>query len=206
MLENGSLPLWNSDNDFIQIMKKTSGRTLVDVVRCYVIYQICKQVTTLFGEIAEVGVYKGGTAKLISVTSPNKKIFIFDTFEGMPETKSGVDLHKQGDFNDCSEGEVLSFLSDCNNIVCKKGLFPESATSIQLLRFSFVHIDVDIYQSVKDCCSFFYSRMVSCGVMLFDDYGFPTCPGAKKAVDEFFSDKKEQPIYLPTGQCLVVKL
>jgi len=42
-------------------------------------------------------------------------------------------------------------------------------------------------------------------VMLFDDYGFPTCPGARKAVDEFFSDKPEVPFYLPTGQCLVVR-
>ncbi len=41
--------------------------------------------------------------------------------------------------------------------------------------------------------------------MLFDDYSFPTCPGARKAVDEFFSDKPEVPFDLPTGQCLVVR-
>lgn len=44
------------------------------------------------------------------------------------------------------------------------------------------------------------------GVMVFDDYGFPSCPGAKKAVDEFFKSKIETPIYLPTGQCLVFKV
>jgi O-methyltransferase len=42
--------------------------------------------------------------------------------------------------------------------------------------------------------------------MVFDDYGFLTCPGAKKAVDEFFSDKREYPCYLPTGQAIVTKL
>jgi O-methyltransferase len=41
--------------------------------------------------------------------------------------------------------------------------------------------------------------------MLFDDYGFYTCPGAKMAVDEFFADKSEMPIYLLGGQCFVIK-
>ena len=39
--------------------------------------------------------------------------------------------------------------------------------------------------------------------MVFDDYGFPTCPGAKAAVDEFFHGRKEVPLVLPTGQAVV---
>ncbi len=42
--------------------------------------------------------------------------------------------------------------------------------------------------------------------MVFDDYGFESCPGAKQAVDEFFADKNERPWYLPTGQCVVITL
>lgn len=41
--------------------------------------------------------------------------------------------------------------------------------------------------------------------MLFDDYGFPTCPGARQAVDEFFDDKPETPLVLPTKQAIVNK-
>lgn len=41
--------------------------------------------------------------------------------------------------------------------------------------------------------------------MVFDDYGFLSCPGAKLAVDQFFSDKPEYPCHLPTGQCFVIK-
>ena len=43
------------------------------------------------------------------------------------------------------------------------------------------------------------------GILLFDDYGDHSCPGAKIAVDQFFDDKSEYPIYLPTGQCVVLK-
>ena len=43
--------------------------------------------------------------------------------------------------------------------------------------------------------------MVTGGIMIFDDYGFPACRGGEKdAVDEFFADKEERPITLPTGQ------
>jgi O-methyltransferase len=41
-------------------------------------------------------------------------------------------------------------------------------------------------------------------MMLFDDYGFTSCPGVRKAVDEFFADKLHKPVYLPTGQALVI--
>ena len=41
--------------------------------------------------------------------------------------------------------------------------------------------------------------------MLFDDYGFESCPGAKQAVDEFFRDKAEKPLVLPTAQAIIFK-
>lgn len=42
------------------------------------------------------------------------------------------------------------------------------------------------------------------GVALQDDYGFPSCPGARLAVDEFCSSERV-PLCLPTGQAVVVK-
>ena len=68
------------------------------------------------------------------------------------------------------------------------------------------HVDVDIYRSVWDCCEFIYPRLQVGGAMVFDDYGFPTCPGARKAVDEFFRNKPETPIILGTGQALAIRL
>jgi hypothetical protein len=43
------------------------------------------------------------------------------------------------------------------------------------------------------------------GVIVADDYGFTSCPGAKRAWDDFFAGKPEKTIYLPTGQAFVVK-
>ena len=58
---------------------------------------------------------------------------------------------------------------------------------------------------MRDGCAFFYPRMAPGGVMVFDDYGAPTCPGVQQAVDEFFAGKPERPLYLPTGQAVVCK-
>jgi O-methyltransferase len=56
-----------------------------------------------------------------------------------------------------------------------------------------------------DCLNFIWPRLSQGGFIVFDDYGFPTCPGARAAVDEFFHAKDFRPLCLPTGQALVFK-
>lgn len=200
--------LWDSDKYFNELMEKIKDYTLVDKRRCFMIYQLAKQVSNFSGDVAEVGVYKGGTAKLLSelFTSQNKGLHLFDTFTGMPPSDASRDLHKQGDFKDVSLESVKAYLGDSKNIHYYPGFFPLSAKPVENLKFCLVHVDVDIYQSVRDCCEFFYPLMERSGIMIFDDYGRLTCPGAKIAIDNFFTDKTEQPCYLPTGQCVVIKL
>jgi O-methyltransferase len=74
-------------------------------------------------------------------------------------------------------------------------------------RLAWAHIDVDIYTAVRDCLEFIYPRLVPGGTVVIDDYGFPSCVGARRAVDEHFADGlPEAPLCLPTGQCLIVKV
>jgi radical SAM superfamily enzyme YgiQ (UPF0313 family)/2-polyprenyl-3-methyl-5-hydroxy-6-metoxy-1,4-benzoquinol methylase len=201
------IPFWDGDTAFNQIMK-TIQYTLVDRVRCYMLYQFALQAARLEGDVAEIGVYKGGTARLLSLAlrQSGKTIHLFDTFEGMPSTDPDRDAHHKGDFSDTSLESVKRSLEGCTNVGFYPGFFPATAPPVAGLRFSLAHIDVDIYRSVLDCCEFFYPRMVQGGIMVFDDYGFESCPGAKAAVDEFFSGKRERPLYLPSGQCAVIKL
>jgi len=159
------------------------------------------------GEAAEVGVYKGGSARLLAeiFDVKSKTIHLYDTFCGMPPTDPRHDLYDKGSFNDTSFDSVLSFLEGCHNIKIYPGIFPETAQIMNKSKFCFVHIDVDIYRSVADCCDFFYPRLVNGGVMIFDDYGCTSCPGARLAVDGYFKNKLEFPCYLPTGQCFAIK-
>ncbi|HVS70147.1 MAG TPA: TylF/MycF/NovP-related O-methyltransferase [Phycisphaerae bacterium] len=181
--------------------------TLLSSFELYNLDQLLKQVEHVPGHLAEVGVYRGGTAKHLSkfASKQSRELHLFDTFEGMPPTDSTKDWHKQGDFADTSLDSVRELVQG-DQVTFHKGFFPATATPIPQKTFSFVHIDVDIYQSVVDCCEFFYPRMTRGGIMLFDDYGRPTCPGAKRAVDEFFADKPEYRFYVHTGQCIIHKL
>jgi O-methyltransferase len=201
-------PIWSDDNAFCTLAEQIGHRTLIDRTRCFMLYQLALQCRSLEGNVAEIGVYKGGTARLISkvFAETDKTVHLFDTFTGMPPTDKNKDLHREGDFPDVLLDDVKKFLKDCDNIRLWPGIFPDTASPIMNMRFCFVHIDADIYKSVMDCCRFFYPRMKTGGTMIFDDYGFATCPGAKAAVDEFFSEKLEFPCSLPTGQCIVVKL
>ncbi len=203
-----TLPFWDDDPAFVRLFDQLIGYTLVDKVRCFMLYQCTKNSAQIAGDIAEIGVFRGGTARLLAKTSApaGKTVHLFDTFAGMPSVDSSADLHQAGDFANTSIEAVQAYLHDCSNVRLYKGIFPSTAQPIEQRSFALVHIDVDIYRSVLNCCDFFYPRMERGGIMIFDDYGFLSCPGAKKAVDEFFADKPEVPIYLPTGQCLAIRM
>lgn len=158
------------------------------------------------GDVAECGVYKGGTARILAELLSDRPLHLFDTFEGMPATDPARDLHKLGDFADTDVASVREYLSGLENVNLVAGLIPGSLRVVDDRKFSFVHIDLDIYSAIKSAFEFFYPRMAPGGILLFDDYGFPSCPGARSAVDEFFSDKPEVAMVLPTGQCWVQRL
>ena len=67
------------------------------------------------------------------------------------------------------------------------------------------HIDVAVYFSIRDSLDFIWPRLSRGGFIVFDDYGFATCPGARQAVDEFFAPLPIRPLSLPTGQAVVFK-
>lgn len=198
---------WSTDPEFLRIFQSMRDRTLVDHVRCFMIYQLAQQALRTDGDFAEVGVYRGGTARLLAelAATERRTVHLFDTFTGMPETDPDKDWHRSGDFDDTSESAVRAFLAGFPGVEFHAGVFPATATAVEDRRFAFVHIDADIYTSVRDSCEFFYGRLESGGILLFDDYGQLTCPGARIAVDEFCSAHRMRPIYLTTGQCLVIR-
>src|SRR5260221_4823329 len=112
---------------FRLIVEKIQGKTLVDTPRLRKIASFIDQTESLEGEIAEVGVYKGGTAFLIASLT-NKPLHLFDTFAGMPKVSSH-DLHREGDFADTSAQEVGKLIKEArgndNHFSINEGFFPE---------------------------------------------------------------------------------
>lgn len=167
---------------------KIVQNSLVDYPRLNAIKEAIMVTAGIPGMIAELGVYKGGTAYLICETNQqltNKPVLLFDTFTGMPEVRP-EDIHKPGDFKDTSLPYVQELLKDFSSPLFIEGVFPDkNIMAFTNCKFSFVHLDCDIFQSVWDGLQFFSYRMSEGGIILLDDYNEPNCPGAKLATDQF---------------------
>lgn len=137
------------------------------------------------GCFIEVGVYKGGTAWHLAkcAEEQDREIFLFDTFAGIPY-KGEFDSHVVGDFSDTSLEEVQESIPYAK---ITKGIFPQSAESLDLPGVAFVHLDCDQYQSIKEAALFLSPKMVKGGIMWFDDYG--CLEGANRAVNELFAGR-----------------
>ena len=163
------------------------------------------QIANIPGDIAEVGVFWGGSAKIISnANSMQKNIYLFDTFEGIPSVGKNDVAFKQGEFL-ADYDTVADYLSKERNIHIYKGLFPSTADVIKDKKFSFVHIDADTYQSITDSLEFFWPRMNTGGIVIVHDY--LTSRGARLAVTDFFWGELGSPVLEAAGdQAMVVKV
>ena len=204
---------WDGDPDFEKDYQAIKQDTLCSRDRCYILKTSLSQALKNVGDVIECGVFRGGTALLAArvissdpVARLEKKLHLFDTFTGMPASKGGIDRLQAGDLGTTSEAQVAALLKDFPFVQIHAGLIPATFTGLDLNQVCWAHVDVDIYQSVHDCIEFISPKLTPGGFMLFDDYGFPSCPGARRAVDEAFASRPEVPICLPTGQCLIVKL
>jgi len=146
--------------------------------------------------MAEVGVWRGGSARVMRLSDPAKHLWLFDTFCGAVDVDPEKDQIPEmsghlEQWRSTNLGAVQEYLAEFDKITILPGRFPDTAALAKDRTFSFAHIDCDVYAAVRDSCRFFYPRMIEGGAIIFDDYYYPEFPGCKLAVDEFFADKPE---------------
>ncbi|MBW7876006.1 MAG: class I SAM-dependent methyltransferase [Candidatus Cloacimonetes bacterium] len=176
--------------------------------RKFALSQLMRLVSGVEGDTSECGVYNGGSSYIIllGTAGTNKIHYLFDSYEGLssPGDKDGK-YWTPGDLN-YSESSVIDNLKEFSGrFVSYKGWIPDRFNEISERRFSFVHIDVDLYEPTLNSLEFFYERMNPGGIILIDDYGFQTCPGATEAVDRFLETMPEKPVMLPSGGAFILK-
>ncbi len=177
---------------------------MVTGFEAFLVHSLARSTSKLRGDIAEVGVFQGSTARLICDVKGDKRFRLFDTFAGLPA--SGPEdggIHKENQYA-CSLESVREYLKEFDNLSFHQGLFPDSTHGLEEAEYSFVHLDVDLYGSTLDCLDYFYPRMVPGGILLSHDYSILV--GVEQAFTEFLADKPEALIELPTSQCMIVKL
>jgi O-methyltransferase len=190
----------------------TEGRTAMSYDRLYTIWQALRGApkNTIF---AEVGAYRGGSAKFIAEclcrAGRVEPLYVCDTFAGHPRVDSNLDGPHDvgGKFTDTSAEAVAAYLAPYPNVRLLVGDFVETSAKIASAgSFGCAHIDVDVYEATGSCLRFFAPRLAPGAFMIVDDYGFLTCAGARKAVDEFVAgDPTFRFLHLITGQAVIFR-
>ncbi len=171
-------------------------------------------------DFVECGCWKGHSSYIISklISKSNKKInfHIFDSFEGLSEStpndksffqknsdeKIKISKHFVGS-EDFLKKEVLN---EFDFVKIYKGWIPNRFKDVENYQFSFVHLDVDLYEPTYESLKFFYPKLKKGGVIICDEYNFTSFPGAKIAWDNYFKDKEFSFFFkVPFGSCFVIK-
>ncbi|TAN00558.1 MAG: methyltransferase [Chitinophagaceae bacterium] len=143
------------------------------------------------GSLAELGVYKGEFAKWINKCFPDKKLFLFDTFDGFDERDVANEINNdfskassKKEFSNTSVNEVMAKMFYPENVIVKQGFFPETARDVNDT-FCLVSLDADLYDPIYNGLSFFYPKLSHGGYILIHDYNNDTYKGSKNAVIDF---------------------
>lgn len=165
------------------VVARASGHTLITEDRLATIARAVRETAGLSGDMAELGVGNGGSAKVIASMAPEKTLHLFDTFRGIPEDDEIPGGHKQGEF--AAEIKHLRAYLEGWRVTYNVGAFPHTAGNLPPnAQFSFVHLDADTYQSTLAGIDYFWPRLVPGGVLVLDDYEWSGCPGVTRAASE----------------------
>jgi hypothetical protein len=200
---------WFRDPAFDRYLRRYGERHGLNAGRRWMVYQLLRLTGKVAGDTAECGVFAGAGSHVICAFhrahATGKRHHLFDSFAGLSEpTAIDGDYWRKHDMA-CPIDVVRANLSAFPDAVYHPGWIPASLSEVVDRRFSFVHIDVDVYEPTRDSIEFFYPRMNDGGVIVCDDYGFTTCPGATRAIDTFLADKPEKMIALSDGGGFLIK-
>ena len=203
---------WVADNDFDSVYETIRDNTLVDKYRCFELWQLIKESSKLEGAIIEIGVWRGGTGCLIAkqaeICDIKSTVYLCDTFTGVVKAGENDSQYKGGEHADTSKNivEALMIKLHLTNVKILKGIFPdETQELVKDDKFSFCHIDVDVYKSARDIVEWIWQKMPVGGIIVFDDYGFTGCDGVTKFVNEERNKNDRIVIHNLNGHGIIIK-
>lgn len=200
---------WFDSRQLANILARFDETSGFNAHRRFALQQLIRLTENVPGDTAECGVYKGCGSYIILQhnvrSSLSREHHIFDSFEGLSEPAAKDGSYWTAGELSAQEDQVRENLREFSKVNLYKGWIPERYSEVKNQRFSFVHVDVDLYQPTYDSIDFFYYRLNPGAVFVCDDYGFRTCPGATLAVDEFLRSKPEKMVGLAGGGGFFIK-
>lgn len=207
---------WEGDTPFHSAYNRICNPepyTVVDIIRCWELWDIVTQLEPLAGALLEVGCWKGGTGAIIACAAReagiNETVYLCDTFTG---TVKGSDVDGiyavDGQFGGITSRYVRRLVRrfKLSNVKILEGIFPDQTKQyVKETLFRFCHIDVDTYQSAKDVFNYVWPKLSIGGVIVYDDYGYLVTPGISKHVNEVRYGYDRLSLYNLNEHAIIIK-
>lgn len=181
--------------------------------RTYIVCSLAEIVKYLPGDFVECGVNTGAYSRAlidyINFDATGKTFYLFDTYEGLVPEQISQEERQAG------VGDYLSTYTNVYDQVLKtfspfktkiiKGKVPDTLPACASEKICYLSIDMNVVAPEIAAANYFWDKLVSGGVMILDDYGFPAHIAQKKAFDDFAKQKNVSLLYIPTGQAIIFK-
>jgi O-methyltransferase len=200
---------WLSDPEFLDAYELIKSHTLVDLYRCYELWDQAQQSCTVGGSILEVGVWRGGTGCLLAIAARQKTVYLADNFEGVVKAGEHDTGYVGGEHADTSALVVENLLASAkvNNAQLLKGIFPDQTADAVEGTISLLHVDVDVYRSAQETVLWALPRMPLGARIVFDDYGFFGCEGVTRLVNELRNQLSDWAfVYNLNGHAIFIRI
>jgi O-methyltransferase len=203
---------WSVDRDFLATYESVRFNTHVDKYRCWELWRVVEQIAKLSsGDCLEVGVWRGGSgcliAKKMALLNIDSQVYLCDTFSGVVKAGPMDDSYKGGEHADTALSVVHDLARRMGvNVRVLKGVFPdETGALLDNRSFRFCHIDVDVYESARASTEWVWPRLISRGIIVYDDYGFQGCDGVRRYLDEWSQTTDCLFIHNLNGHAIIIK-
>jgi O-methyltransferase len=180
---------WQS---FQNVWQRVNELSLLGSAKAYVIYRLAQRAMHLPGDFIECGVYRGGLSLMLGLMAKQagseKRVFMCDTFAGLPQPDRGVDKAYVWGSMVCPRGAVEEYVSQLglrSRCILEAGLFSETLPKLPHDRaYALAHLDCDLYHGTKTALEYIYPRLANGGPVILDDY-YDESHGVMHAVNEF---------------------
>ena len=161
------------------------------------ILELAQEAVLCEGDFVEMGCYKGDTSLLLAeiLATTDKKLWIYDSFEGLPEKREedastlGEDFKVNELYVSKREVKQRFLRAGLPVPIIKKAWFSELSENDLPDKIGFAFLDGDFYESIRDSLKLIEGKMIGGGIIIIHDYSNPALPGVAKALEEWNMNK-----------------
>ena len=188
---------FRQEEPYASISSKAQNRavSMISDSQLFDLIQFIDKTKDVPGDVLEYGSLHGGSGAVIAEAVKyfgEKPVWLFDTFDGIPDSSYGLDFHWNGSFSDNSYAQVSNAFSDMDNVNVIKGNICDTYNEYKTANnpISFGYVASDTLESGEILLNYMWPKLSPGGIIAVCDYGsYPNAIPLTVYVDEFIKDK-----------------